>query len=82
MNGKKDNIILLVISLLVLVVGIFPLFKNSFIDTHDVNLYPIWLYEFDQGIQAGHFLPRWSPDFWLGYGSPLFNFIQPLFYCL
>lgn len=82
MNGKRDNTILLILGLLVLIAAIFPIFENRFIDTHDVNLYPTWLYEFDQGIKAGHFLPRWSNDFWLGYGVPLFNFIQPLFYYL
>ena len=27
-------------------------------------------------------MPRWSPDVWIGYGSPLFNFTQPLFFYL
>lgn len=63
-----------------LVVSIFPLLRSDFIWTHDSNLYPAAFYEFDQGIRAGDFLPRWSPDFWLGLGSPFFNFVQPLFF--
>lgn len=82
MNEKGKNIVLLIIGILVLLISIFPLLRDGYIRTHDLNLYPIWLFEFDKGIKDGMFLPRWSQDFWLGYGAPLFNFIQPLFYYL
>jgi len=77
---KHNSLMLLLVGLVVILVSIFPLLGGDYIRTHDLNLYPTWLYEFDQGIQDGHLLPRWSADFWVGFGSPLFNFIQPLFY--
>jgi len=40
------------------------------------------LVEFDTAIRAGDFLPLWSPDFYHGYGSPLFQFYAPLAYYL
>jgi len=82
MKEKKYTLILLILSLVFLLISSLPLLHNDFILTHDNTLYPILLYEFDQGIQAGQWLPRWSADFWLGLGSPFFNFIQPLFFYL
>lgn len=76
----RDNLIILVISCFVILMVILPLLHQGFPRTHDVNLYMTWLYEFDQGFREGHLLPRWSADLWLGYGSPLFNYIQPFFY--
>ncbi len=57
-----------------------PLLHSGFPWNHDKELYMVWLSEFDVGIKDGQFLPRWVPDVWVGYGSPLFNFNQPLFY--
>jgi len=82
MKEKKYSLILLILSLVFLLISVIPILHPGLIQTHDKNLYPILLYEFDQGIQAGQWLPRWSADFWLGLGSPFFNFIQPLFFYL
>jgi hypothetical protein len=38
--------------------------------------------EFDAAIRAGDFFPTWSPDFYSGYGSPIFQFYAPLAYYL
>jgi len=82
MKDKKNSFKILISSFIILLVGVIPLLRQDFIWTHDSNLYPTILYEFDQGIRAGHLLPRWSADFWFGLGSPYFNFIQPLFFYL
>lgn len=34
--------------------------------------------EMSESIQTGILYPRWAPDFTLGYGSPLWNFLPPL----
>lgn len=67
---------------LVIFAAVFSLLKSGYPKNHDLELYPIWQTEFDAGIREGHFLPRWSPDVWISYGSPLFNFTQPLFFYL
>ncbi|MDD5342454.1 MAG: 6-pyruvoyl-tetrahydropterin synthase-related protein [Patescibacteria group bacterium] len=72
--------ILLIVSAGVLLLVVWPLFHPGFPDNHDKNLYMNWLSEFDRGIKDGQLLPRWAPNVWLGYGSPLFNFSQPLFF--
>jgi len=38
--------------------------------------------EFDEAMRAGDYFPGWSPDFYFGYGSPLFQFYSPLCYYL
>jgi hypothetical protein len=38
--------------------------------------------EFDAALRAGDWVPIWSPDFYFGYGSPLFQFYSPLAYYL
>jgi len=38
--------------------------------------------EFARVLADGVFYPRWAPDFYLGYGYPLFNFYAPLVYYL
>ena len=38
--------------------------------------------EFNAAIRSGDLFPVWSPDFYHGYGSPLFQFYSPLVYFL
>jgi hypothetical protein len=38
--------------------------------------------EFDAAMRAGNYFPVWSPDFYFGHGSPLFQFYSPLCYYL
>ncbi len=38
--------------------------------------------EFARILADGALYPRWAPDFYLGYGYPLFNFYAPLVYYL
>jgi len=38
--------------------------------------------EFNAAIRRGDLFPMWSPDFYHGYGSPLFQFYSPLVYFL
>ena len=38
--------------------------------------------EIERSIRAGSFYPRWAPDFYFGYGYPVFDFYSPLAYHL
>jgi hypothetical protein len=38
--------------------------------------------EFDAAMRAGNYFPVWSPDFYFGHGSPIFQFYSPLCYYL
>ena len=70
------------ISGLVVYLCLAAIMQAGFPSNHDRNLYMNWLYEFDLGIRQGNIQPRWAPDVWIGYGAPIFNFIQPGFYYL
>lgn len=48
----------------------------------DAELHIFRTAELSRLMQAGVLYPRWSPDFYFGYGYPLFNFYAPLGYYL
>lgn len=73
---------MLILGFAVVLVTVSPLLKDGFPHNHDLELYMVWLNQFDVGLRDGQFLPRWVPDVWVGYGSPLFSFNQPLFFYL
>ncbi len=80
MKKYWPKIIILLVGAAILLIAVFPLFNKGFPSNHDRNLYMNWLYEFDQNIRSGNLIPHWAPNVWNGYGSPIFNFVQPGFY--
>ncbi|MBU1148722.1 glycosyltransferase family 39 protein, partial [Patescibacteria group bacterium] len=79
---KKENILLLVLSLAILVYLALPIFQPGLPANNDREVYLTWLTEFEQNIKDGNLIPRWAPDLWHGMGSPLFIFVSPGFYYL
>ncbi|MGQ9585031.1 MAG: 6-pyruvoyl-tetrahydropterin synthase-related protein [Anaerolineae bacterium] len=51
-----------------------------FLNAHDARHTLFFLNNFDQAIREGIWIPRWAPDFALGYGYPLFILYSPLAY--
>ncbi len=51
-----------------------------FLDAHDARHTLFFLNNFHQAIREGVLIPRWAPDFALGYGYPLFLLYSPLAY--
>ncbi|MBC7225236.1 MAG: glycosyltransferase family 39 protein, partial [Anaerolineae bacterium] len=51
-----------------------------FLDAHDARHTLFFLNNFHQAIREGVLVPRWAPDFALGYGYPLFLLYSPLAY--
>ena len=47
---------------------------------HSAGLDATRLFELDRGVGAGDLYPRWSPDMYFGYGSPLLALYAPLAY--
>ncbi|MBE9508142.1 MAG: hypothetical protein IMY86_08835 [Chloroflexi bacterium] len=48
----------------------------------DAELHVYRAAELGHTLRAGAFYPRWSPDFYYGYGYPIFNYYAPLTYYL
>ncbi|MBE9471852.1 MAG: hypothetical protein IMY75_07085, partial [Chloroflexi bacterium] len=48
----------------------------------DAELHVYRAAELGHTLRAGVFYPRWAPDFYYGYGYPIFNYYAPLTYYL
>jgi len=48
----------------------------------DAELHVYRAAELEHTLRAGVFYPRWAPDFYYGYGYPIFNYYAPLTYYL
>lgn len=48
----------------------------------DAELHIFRLHELSYLVRNGVFFPRWAPDFYHGYGYPIFNYYAPLTYYL
>jgi uncharacterized membrane protein len=59
-----------------------PFWQPDFIFTADLHLHLWRVYELDRALGQGALYPRWAPDLYSGYGSPVFNFYPPLAYYL
>ncbi len=54
-----------------------PLWLGSWYENHDWDRYLARLVEYLRGWRDGQLFPRWCPDCYGGYGSPLFDFHPP-----
>jgi len=57
-----------------------PLFRMEWFGGHEGYSYILRTLEWAQELRAGSLYPRWCPDFYGGYGSPLFLFYGPVIY--
>ena len=48
----------------------------------DAELHIFRLAELSRLVRAGEIYPRWAPNFYFGYGYPIFNYYAPLTYYL
>jgi hypothetical protein len=72
-------LIVIVLSLL----AIWPLISRvSLPEGTDAELHIFRLHELSLLIRGGEFYPRWAPNFYHGYGYPIFNYYAPLIYYL
>ena len=77
MKKLSTTFILLVCLMIPLCYG---LFQGGLIKGHDAIGGLMRLLYMDRYLGDGQLYPRWFPEVNLGYGSPMFNFYQPLFY--
>ncbi|MBN1248444.1 MAG: hypothetical protein JXC32_12350 [Anaerolineae bacterium] len=83
---RRDLPLALLVFFLAVGVGLLsasPYFANAGLpaDT-DAELHVYRTAELGYSIRAGNPYPRWAPDFYHGYGYPIFNFYAPLTYHL
>lgn len=77
----KQQDIGLVVVLLIAWIAIWPfLSQPSLPQGTDTELHVFRLVELSHLVRAGEFYPRWGPNFYHGYGYPIFNYYAPLTY--
>lgn len=54
--------------------------RPSLPNNTDAELHLFRLVELSRLVRAGILYPRWAPDFYFGYGYPIFNYYAPLAY--
>ena len=64
----------------VLLVAIWPLLRPYQVAGHSTYVDLVRVVAFHEAANNGDYSPRWLPDFYFHYGSPLFNFYAPLTY--
>lgn len=69
--------------LLICLLAVWPLISREGLpEGTDAELHIFRLHELSYLIRGGEFYPRWAPDFYHGYGYPIFNYYAPLTYYL
>ncbi len=69
--------------LLICLLAVWPLLSRAGLsEGTDAELHIFRLHELSQLIRGGEFYPRWAPNFYHGYGYPIFNYYAPLTYYL
>lgn len=69
------------IVLLICLIALWPFIgRASLPQETDAELHIFRLAELSTLIRQGEFYPRWAPDFYHGYGYPIFNYYAPLSY--
>ncbi|MBP6015952.1 MAG: hypothetical protein KA586_04470 [Candidatus Promineofilum sp.] len=69
--------------LLICWLSVWPLLSRASLpEGTDAELHIFRLHELSYLIRGGEFYPRWAPDFYHGYGYPIFNYYAPLTYYL
>lgn len=72
--------------LIVIVIGLIAVWpfisRASLPEGTDAELHIFRLHELSLLIRGGEFYPRWAPNFYHGFGYPIFNYYAPLIYYL
>lgn len=76
---RIDPGFLVVVGILVIVLWPF-ISRSSLPEGTDAELHIFRLHELSYLLRGGEFYPRWAPNFYHGYGYPIFNYYAPLTY--
>lgn len=69
--------------LLICLLAVWPLISRASLpEGTDAELHIFRLHELSYLVRGGEFYPRWAPNFYHGYGYPIFNYYAPLAYYL
>ena len=73
----------LIAVILIAVIAALPFLTRSGLPRHtDLELHVYRAAEYGEALRSGVLYPRWAPDFFYGYGYPIFNYYAPFTYAL
>jgi hypothetical protein len=73
----------LITILIIVVIAALPFLTRPGLPRHtDLELHVYRAAEYGDVLRDGVFYPRWAPDFYYGYGYPIFNYYAPFSYAL
>src|SRR5512143_2274959 len=73
----------LITILIVVVIAALPFLTRPGLPRHtDLELHVFRAAEYGEVLRDGILYPRWAPDFYYGYGYPIFNYYAPFTYAL
>src|SRR5512139_824694 len=73
----------LITILIVVVIAALPFLTRPGLPRHtDLELHVLRAAEYGEVLRDGVLYPRWAPDFYYGYGYPIFNYYAPFTYAL
>src|SRR5512143_733006 len=79
---KRIDIYLLTV-ILIAAIAALPFLTRSSLPRHtDLELHVFRAAEYSDSLSGGVLYPRWAPDFYYGYGYPIFNYYAPFTYAL
>lgn len=81
-NGKFWYKVIIAFSLFTFPLVVPPFLKEGIFSGHDILKHIIYVRSFADALSSGQFPVRWIDWFVPGFGQPLFNFYQPMFYYL
>ena len=71
----------LVTILIIVIIAALPFLTRPGLPRHtDLELHVFRAAEYGEVLRDGVLYPRWAPDFYYGYGYPIFNYYAPLTY--
>lgn len=67
--------------ILICMIAVWPFISHASLpEGTDAELHIFRLHELSLLVRGGEWYPRWAPNFYHGYGYPIFNFYAPLAY--
>src|SRR5512135_3457824 len=79
---KRIDVYLLTV-ILIAAIAALPFLTRSGLPRHtDLELHVFRAAEYSDSLRGGVLYPRWAPDFYYGYGYPIFNYYAPFTYAL
>ena len=72
-----------IVVLAIALIAIWPFISRASLpEGNDAELHIFRLAELSSLLRGGELYPRWAPNFYHGYGYPIFNYYAPLTYYL